>query len=149
DPAVRRLLRRLRRRAEAARDRLDERVDALRRQLAVVLCFLRARASGRSGNRRAARMRQQTRGGGERHGDTHDRYPTPPHWHADRTTAGRGGQRGLHAELGAQRAGVERLEADPAGDLLARGLRALAEELAQVVAGLRARPPLLAHLALE
>src|SRR5437764_1623886 len=55
----------------------------------------------------------------------------------------------LRAELGAQRAGVERLEADPAGDLLARGLRALVEELAEVVAGLLARPPLVADLALE
>src|SRR5215210_8843330 len=50
-------------------------------------------------------------------------------------------------ELADERRRVERLEAEPRGDLLARGQRALPEQLPQEVAGLAAAPPVLADLA--
>src|SRR3954447_4989377 len=50
----------------------------------------------------------------------------------------------LRADLVEQWSGVERVEADAVGDLLARGPRALAEELAEELAGRRAAPPVLA-----
>src|SRR4029079_4626335 len=54
---------------------------------------------------------------------------------------------GSDDDLGKERGRVERVEAEPRGDVLARRLRALAEELAQQLARLRASPPLLAGLA--
>src|SRR4051812_32747720 len=50
----------------------------------------------------------------------------------------------LRADLVKERRRVERLESDPPGDLLARRLRALAEERAEELAGSWAAPPLLA-----
>src|SRR6478672_13077095 len=57
------------------------------------------------------------------------------------------GSRTSGADLVQQRLGVERVEPEPAGDLLARRLRPLTEELRQQLAGLRVAPPVLADLA--
>src|SRR5215469_7139296 len=50
-------------------------------------------------------------------------------------------------QLGDERRGVERVEAEPAGDVLGRGPRALGEQPTQDLAGLGAPPPVLADLA--
>src|SRR5947209_9390820 len=50
-------------------------------------------------------------------------------------------------EIRHERARVERVEAEARGDLLARRLRPLCEQVAQDLARLRSPPPVLAHLA--
>src|SRR6476469_4699768 len=58
-------------------------------------------------------------------------------------------RRGLRAEFGDERTRVERLEAEPAGDLLARRARAREEERTETVARLGVPPPVLAELAAQ
>ena len=53
----------------------------------------------------------------------------------------------LAAELAQQRRGIQRLVAEPRGDLLARGPRSLQEQRAQAITGLGSPPPVVADLA--
>src|SRR5262249_11474094 len=55
-------------------------------------------------------------------------------------------RRSLRRELGDERLGIERVEADARSDLLAGRLRALTEEVAQPVPGLRRAPPVASDL---
>ena len=57
--------------------------------------------------------------------------------------------RGHCGQLGDQRCRVERVEADPLGDLLRRRPRTLAEQVAEQRPGLRAPPPVCRHLAAQ